>query len=104
MRVRIYKPTKSAMQSGRSRNAQWVIEPEIPTRRTQDPLMGWTSAEDTLSEMRNRLHFSTAEEAIYFARNNGWEYHIEDTQERKVTPRSYLDNFKIVRPEDEERQ
>ena len=41
MRARIYKPTKNAMQSGKARTKQWVLEYEQETARTVDPLMGW---------------------------------------------------------------
>ena len=104
MRVRIYRPAKSAMQSGRGRTASWVLEPELMTRRTVEPLMGWVSASDTFSELRDRLRFPSVEDAVAFAAKNGWEYILEAPGERRITPRNYLDNFRIVRPEDEERQ
>ncbi|MDE2030353.1 MAG: ETC complex I subunit [Alphaproteobacteria bacterium] len=103
MRVRIYKPAKSAAQSGRARTHQWVAEPEILTPRAPEPIMGWAGAEDTLGELKGRLHFATLEEALAFARHKGWETIIEPPAERRVTPRNYLDNFRIVRPQDEER-
>ncbi len=104
MRVRIYRPAKSAAQAGRGRIHAWRIEPELPTRRIPEPLMGWVSAADTLSELRGRLSFASAEEAVAFARRSGWDYTLEEPAERLVRPRNYLDNFRVVRPEDEERQ
>ena len=103
MRVRIYKPTKSASQSGRSKNTHWLLEPELLTARTPEPLMGWVSAGDTLSELKGRLRFPTCEEAVDFAKRHNWDYVLEQHAERRLSPRNYLDNFRIVRPQDEER-
>lgn len=102
MRVRIYKPAKSAMQSGRAKTHEWLLEPELLTPRTPEPLMGWVSAADTLGELRGRLRFASAEEAIAFAGRHGWTYILEEPAERRIQPRNYLDNFRIVRPQDEE--
>ena len=104
MRVRVYRPTKTAAQSGRGKTHEWVVEPEILTARTPEPLMGWASAGDTLGELRGRLRFSTQSEAISFATRKGWEYIVEEPAERRLTPRNYLDNFRITRPQDEERK
>jgi hypothetical protein len=104
MRVRIFRPAKSAMQSGRAGTAEWLVEPALATPRTPEPLMGWVSANDTLSEMQGRLRFHTPEEAVSFARRKGWDFVLEAPAERHIPPRNYLDNFRIVRPEDEERQ
>jgi len=104
MRVRIHKPPKNAMQSGRAGTDEWRIAPVLATPRTPEPLMGWVSADDTFTELFYRLRFDTAEEAVAFAQRNGWEFEIEAPAERRVRPRNYLDNFRIVRPEDEERQ
>lgn len=100
MKAKIFKPTKNTMQSGRGGNAAaWVLEYELETPRRPDTLMGWTSAGDTLNQVRMR--FASKEAAIAFAENEGMEFTILDEQSRKVTPRSYLDNFKF-RPPDED--
>ena len=104
MRVRIYRPAKTASQSGRGKTHEWVIEPEILTPRTPEPLMGWISAGDTMSELRGRLRFHSQAEAASFAARKGWESIIEEPAERRLTPRNYLDNFRITRPQDEERK
>jgi len=103
MRVRVYRPAKSAAQSGRGKTHSWVVEPEIMTRRAPDPIMGWASASDTLSECKDRLHFPSQEDALAFVKNKGWEVVVEEPSERRIQPRNYLDNFRIVRPQDEER-
>ncbi len=66
--------------------------------------MGWASAGDTLAELRNKLLFATRDEAIAFAAKQGWEYEVEEPEERVIKPRNYLDNFRYVRPQDEERK
>ena len=103
MRVRIYQPTKTAMQSGRAKH-NWLIEPELLSARRPESLMGWLSSSDTFSELQNRLRFKSLEEAIAFAQKQGFEYYIEENAERHISPRSYMDNFRITRPEDEERE
>lgn len=104
MRVRLYRPAKSASQSGRAKTRDWLIEPELATPRTPEALMGWQQAGDTLGELAGRLRFASREEAIRFATDKGWDMVIEEPAERRITPRNYLDNFKIIRPQDEERQ
>ncbi len=103
MRVRIYKPTKSAAQAGRGKSHEWVVEPELLTARIPEPLMGWLSAGDTFSELRRKLKFNSKDDAIAFALRNNWDYVVEEPAERRVVPRNYLDNFRAVRPQDEER-
>ena len=92
MRVRIYKPSKSPMQSGRGRTKLYQIEPELDAARTPEPLMGWVGSDDTLSTML-RLKFETAEQAIAFATKQGWGYTLDSANPRKIAPRSYIDNF-----------
>lgn len=101
MRARIYKPAKTAMQSGRGKTGEWMLEPELLTPRTPDPLMGWASAGDTFTELRDRLRFKSAEEAAAFAKKQGWDYTVVLPKERKITPRNYLDNFKWTKPDND---
>ena len=103
MRVRVYRPAKSAAQSGRAKAHQWVVEPELLTPRAPDPIMGWASAGDTLTELKGRLRFPSLDDALAFVKSKGWDSIIEEATERRVAPRNYLDNFRIVRPQDEER-
>lgn len=101
MRVRIFKPTKSAMQAGRAKTGEWTIEPELISARTPEPLMGWASAEDTLKELKYRLQFKDKDEAIAFAKKQGWDYTVIEPRIRQIEPRNYLDNFRWVRPQDQ---
>ena len=104
MRVRIYRPTKSAAQSGRAQTHEWVLEPEILTPRAPEPIMGWASSGDTLGELSNRMRFPMKEDAVAFALKHGWDYVLEEPAERRIKPRSYLDNVRATRPQDEEKR
>ena len=104
MRVHIYKPAKSAAQSGRAKTHQWLIEPELLSSRAPEPLMGWAHADDTMTELLRRLRFTSVEEALSFAHRKGWEAVVTEPTERRITPRNYLDNFRTLRPQDEERK
>tara|TARA_R110001606_G_scaffold122560_1_gene255597 strand:- start:301 stop:606 length:306 start_codon:yes stop_codon:yes gene_type:complete len=91
MKARIYQPAKTAMQSGRGKTHQWILEYE-PTRRQQlDPMMGWPGAGDTRQQVR--LKFDTLEEATAFARKNGIEYQVQTPKQRSIKPKAYADNF-----------
>ena len=94
--ARIYRPTKTAMQSGRANTRKWVLDYEQATKRLPDPLMGWSSARDTLNQVR--LRFDTLEEAIAFADKHGLEYTVMEPHLRSLKPKSYADNFRYERP------
>lgn len=94
MRVRIYKPNKSVTQSGRAGTGQWILEYETETRREPGFLMGWTTSGDTLNQVR--LKFDTKDDAVAFAKKEGWDYSVSKAHERRVLPRNYTDNFKYV--------
>lgn len=96
MRVRILKQGKTAMQSGRGGTSEWRIEPELESPRRPEPLMGWTSAGDTLNQIR--LRFQSREDAVAFAERRGWSYVVEETHDRHIPPRSYADKFRRDRP------
>ena len=95
MSARIYRPSRTATQSGHANAKHWVLEFEPVEPRQIDPLMGWTSSGDMTSQVR--LNFATKEEAMAYANKNGLSYRIEES---KLVPRkilSYSDNFKSTR-------
>lgn len=94
--VKIYQPAKSTMQSGRGKTAFWLLEYELESKRTPEPLMGWVASKDTLNQVRMR--FETKEEAVAFAEKNGWAAQIAEPQARKLKGRTYMDNFKYIPP------
>src|SRR3954468_1529220 len=62
MAARIYKPAKTAMQSGTAKTKDWVLDYEPEQPRVVEPLMGWTSSGDMRQQVR--LQFETKEEAV----------------------------------------
>lgn len=98
MDVRIYRPSKSVMQSGRAKSESWVLEYELKSARRPEPLMGWVASGDTLNQVR--LKFPTLDEAKDFANSKGWGYTIQPDQNRKITPKNYVDNFKYISSEE----
>ena len=95
MTARIFKPAKTAMQSGTGRTRRWVLEYEPEIRREVEPLMGWTSSRDMKSQLR--LSFETLEEAEDYARRNAIAYRVEHPKPRRRRPKSYADNFRYGR-------
>ena len=89
-KAKIYKPNKSAMQSGLGKLDNWILEFET-NDPTKNPLMGWESSNDTLSELK--LEFNTKESAIDYAKKNKIEYEIIEPKKRNVVKKSYADNF-----------
>jgi len=47
MNARIYQPARTAMSSGQAKTKGWVLEFAQDSARSVDPLMGWTSSNDT---------------------------------------------------------
>ncbi|XP_056312966.1 NADH dehydrogenase [ubiquinone] iron-sulfur protein 4, mitochondrial [Danio aesculapii] len=89
-KVRIFVPARNAMQSGVKNTHKWKID--FDTReRWENPLMGWSSTADPLSNMV--LTFSTKEDAITFAEKNGWSYDITEKRVPKPRVKSYGANF-----------
>ncbi|MGH7035921.1 MAG: ETC complex I subunit, partial [Stellaceae bacterium] len=78
-RARIYRPSKTAMQSGRANTRKWILDYEIASPRAPDPLMGWASAGDTLNHVD--LRFKTIEAAIAFAKKHGLDYVVSEPNE-----------------------
>ena len=83
------------MQSGRAQARKWTLEYERTARREPDPLMGWTSAEDTMNQVQ--LRFATMEEAVAFAIRNACDYTVVVPHERTEKSKSYADNFRYDR-------
>jgi ETC complex I subunit conserved region len=95
MTARIYRPAKTAMQSGAALTKQWVLDYEPEEPRVVEPLMGWTSSGDTRQQVR--LRFDSKEEAIAYATRNGIAFRVEEPKEPTRKIMSYADNFKFNR-------
>ena len=78
------------MQSGKKNTKNWLLE--FDTLNTGiDPLMGWVTSKDTMSEVK--LEFLTREQAINYAKKNNIDYYVIEPQKRKIIKKSYSDNF-----------
>jgi len=89
-KAKIYKPNKTATQSGLGKIDKWILEFETKDP-TKNPLMGWESSSDTYTELK--LEFSTKELAINYAKKKKIDFEIIETKQRKVVKKSYADNF-----------
>ena len=78
------------MQSGMAKSNKWILE--IKTKDpTKNPLMGWESSSDTLTELK--LEFSSKELAINYAKKKKIDFEIIEPRKRKIVKKSYADNF-----------
>ena len=78
------------MQSGLGKSIKWILEFETKDP-TKNPLMGWESSSDTLSELK--LEFSSKASAIDYAKKKRIDYELIEPKKRKVIKKSYADNF-----------
>ncbi|TQS37756.1 hypothetical protein Golomagni_01754 [Golovinomyces magnicellulatus] len=91
--VRIYRPVKPATQSGEWPGHHWRMDWDILSKghRWENQLMGWQSSADFMQG--THLTFNTKEEAINFAEKQGYEYIVQESNLRKITPKAYANNF-----------
>ena len=95
MAARIYKPAKTAMQSGTAKTREWVLDYEPEQPRAVEPLMGWTSSGDMRQQLQ--LRFETKEEAIAYCERNGIAYQVTEPKPATRHTMSYADNFAFNR-------
>lgn len=99
MFARIYRPAKTAMQSGQNKTKRWLLEFEPGSAREVEPLMGWTSSSDMLHS-QVRMFFESKEKAVAYALRNSIPHEvIEDDAESTRAGKSYSDNFAFGRVE-----
>jgi ETC complex I subunit-like protein len=95
MSARIYKPAKTAMQSGQAGTKEWALDFEQEAPRQVEPLMGWTSSSDMRQQLR--LRFTAKEEAIAYCERHGIPYQVFETKAAPRRAMSYSDNFAFNR-------
>jgi ETC complex I subunit conserved region len=91
MVARIYRPAKTATQSGRANTHRWLLEMAPKSALRADPLCGWLGSDDTDQQLQ--VWFPTKEAAVAYARRQGLEYQVFEPRERVIRPKSYADNF-----------
>lgn len=97
MTIKIYKPSKTAMQSGIGKTKNWLAEYISENETHRDHLMGWNGSTDTKSQIK--LFFESKEQAIAWAKNNDYQYFVEDPKKRKIKIKSYASNFDVNKKE-----
>lgn len=97
MEVRIFKPAKTAMQSGRGKIKDWVMEFEATDRQDADSLIGWVGSSDTRRQVT--LHFNSEQEAVAYAKKHDYVYTVQKEKTRSIKPKAYADNFAHERVE-----
>jgi hypothetical protein len=95
MTARIYRPAKTAMQSGFANTKEWVLDYEPSQPRNVEPLMGWTSSGDMCQQVR--LRFDSKEEAIAYCERNGIVYRLAEAKTPVRRGLAYADNFAFKR-------
>ena len=92
MAARIFQRSKNAMQSGKARAGEWVLQFESHRPHEPDPLTGWSGGADTQSQVT--IGFPTLEAAKAYADKYKIPYHLVPPPTRKLKLQSYADNFK----------
>ncbi len=91
MLARIFRPAKTAMQSGKGKTNDWILEYEPAAARKADPLMGWTQSSDMNGQLR--LAFDSRDEAIAYAQTRGIPFQVFEPKTPKRIIKAYADNF-----------
>ena len=91
MTIKIYKPSKTAMQSGYGKTKKWLAEYISDKETTKDNLMGWNSSIDTASQIK--VFFDTKEQAIEWAKKHNEQFIVYEPKVRKLKPKNYSSNF-----------
>lgn len=95
MSAKIYRPAKTAMQSGQAKTNHWVLEFDAARPRTIDPIMGYTSSGDMFQQVK--LTFDSREQAIAYAEREGIDYRLIEPKESTRKRVAYPDNFRFNR-------
>jgi predicted DNA-binding transcriptional regulator YafY len=95
MIARIFRPAKTAMQSGKARTQDWVLEFAPASARLSDPLMGWTLTDDTSAQVR--LSFESRDEAVAYAQKHGLAFQVTEPKAPRRILKAYADNFSADR-------
>ncbi len=90
-KAKIYRPAKTAMQSGKGKTLLWTLEYERPAPGRPDALMGWNTMADTIAQVK--LHFATKEEAIAYATAKKLDYVVNEPKKSAIPPKAYAENF-----------
>ena len=93
--AKIYKPAKTAMQSGRRKTKSWVLEHPRTSKVAPEPLMGWQASADTARQVK--LYFESCEAAIAYCKAHNIAFEVFKPKQRKLRRKAYADNFAFNR-------
>jgi len=93
--ARIYRPAKTAMQSGKAKTKDWLLDFEPESARLPDPLVGWAQSKDMNGEVS--LSFESREEAVAYAQAHGIPFRVMEPPQVKRVIKAYADNFAFNR-------
>mmetsp|Transcript_3957 Transcript_3957/g.4583 ORF Transcript_3957/g.4583 Transcript_3957/m.4583 type:complete len:158 (+) Transcript_3957:28-501(+) len=91
-KVRIFQPCKDATQHARNSN-KWKLTWGTK-RKWKNPLMGWTSTSDTIQSTNTTLNFDCKEDAIGYAKQQGFPYEVKEPEVPTRKVKAYSDNYK----------
>ena len=97
MEARIYRPARTAMQSGSANSRRWRLEFEPDSAHQLDSLMGWTGSSDMNGQVS--LDFESRETAIAYCQRHAIPYRVRLPQDPKPRAKSYADNFRYDKVE-----
>jgi len=92
MTARIYRPAKTATQSGRGNTRHWILEFDSQFPQRTDSLTGWIGSDGTQQQVR--MKFPSSEAAVAFAERSGIGYTLVKPSQTRVRKRTYADNFR----------
>ena len=92
MTARIYQRPKNAMQSGRARTDEWVLDFVPAEAKKPDPLMGWAGSGDMRAQVT--LSFPSCEAAQAYAARYGIAARVQQPPPRRLKLQAYADNFR----------
>jgi hypothetical protein len=95
MTARIYKPARTAMQSGRGKTHEWILVFDPSQAKRQDPLMGWAGWGSTREQIQ--LRFPTREAALAYCQKYAIDHVVEPPQGSTLKLKAYADNFRYDR-------
>ncbi|MBO9575539.1 MAG: ETC complex I subunit [Sphingobium sp.] len=92
MPARIYQMPKNALQSGKARTGDWMLEFEPAEAKKPDPMTGWAGSGDTQEQVK--LSFPDEDAARAYAERYGIAYHVVKTPPKTLKIQAYADNFR----------
>jgi hypothetical protein len=95
LRARLYKPSKTSMQSGKAKTKLWLLEFFSPPIFFKDEMTGWTGSTNTLTQ--TKLQFKTVDEALQYAQYHKIELCVDEPKQPVLVPKTYSNNFRFDR-------